>query len=321
MNSTNPINRRNPTNHPFRFDRFLTLYFFYPLLRIGSFHKKAQIPILMYHSISKDAEDGIHPYYRINTSPDVFTTHMKFLHENNYKVIGLDQATKMLKSAGTSFGANTNDSSLAFNQQNKHNKPRFAVITFDDGYHDFYTGAFPVLQNYDYRTTVFLPTGFIDNKNKLKGKCHLTWKEILELSNNGISFGSHTVTHPQLKFLQKKDIEFELRQSKEVIEDKLGKPAESFSYPYAFPEEDKEFTKYLRGVLQKYGYKHGASTRIGMTSKKDDIYFMKRIPVNSCDDLLLFKTKLNGTYDWLYYLQYMYKQLEYLNFVNKHKGI
>jgi len=276
----------------FRLDRILTLFIFHPLLRTVNFHKKAKIPILMYHSISNDNESNVHPYYRINTSPDVFAKHIKFLHENNYSVISLRDVKETL--------AQTNNS-----------PDRHVVITFDDGYRDFYTEAFPVLKNYDYTATVFLPTGFIDNKKTLKGKRHLNWNEILELSNNGINFGSHTVTHPQLKLLKKEDIEFELRQSKKVIQDNLGKQVESFSYPFAFPEEDKEFTKHLKAILKKYEYKHGVSTRIGTTQKKDDIYFMKRIPINSCDDISLFKAKIEGGYDWLNAPQNFFKILKH----------
>ena len=310
----------------FRIDRLLTLYFFRPLIRKMCMGNEIKIPILMYHSISNDAEDDIHPYYRINTSPDIFAKHIKFLHENNYKVIGLDQAVKMLKSSDTNFSdhqtsrplareIHVNEQRSGFYQVNKSNTPqKYVVITFDDGYQDFYIEAFPVLQNYGYTATVFLPTGFIDNRTSLKGKTHLDWNEILELSRNGIAFGSHTVTHPQLKLLKKEDIEFEIRQSKETIENNLGKPVESFSYPFAFPEEDKEFTRHLRGILQKYGYKHGVSTRIGMTSKKDDTYFMKRIPVNSCDDILFFEAKIEGEYDWLYKAQLLFKKVKkYLN--------
>ena len=128
----------------------------------------------MYHSISNDNESNVHPYYRINTSPDIFATHIRFLYENNYKVIGLDQAVKMLKSPDTNFfdnRINNGNQVTQVTQQtmvpNKPGKPIFVVITFDDGYQDFYTEAFPVLQNYGYTATVFLPTGFIDNRKTL----------------------------------------------------------------------------------------------------------------------------------------------------------
>lgn len=266
----------------------------------------------MYHSISKDAEDGIHPYYRINTSPDVFTTHMKFLRENNYKVIGLDKAAELLRSPDTKFPdpmINHGNQQAQLTQQTLvPNKTRFVVITFDDGYHDFYTDAFPVLRKHRIPATVFLPTDFIgNNKNKLRSKEHLTWSQVSELSDNGISFGSHTVTHPQLSSLNNKVVEYEIRESKKTIEDNLGKKIDTFSYPFKFPDENKAFIKNLRAILKKHGYQQGVSTRIGTTSIDDDRYFMKRIPINSCDDISLLRAKQEGGYDWLYQLQRLHK--------------
>jgi peptidoglycan/xylan/chitin deacetylase (PgdA/CDA1 family) len=242
----------------------------------------------MYHSISEESENKVSPYYRINTSPDILAKHMRFLYENKYSVIALKDVKRCFESG-----------------EKINNK---VVITFDDGFHDFYTKAFPILQKYGFTSTVFLPTGFIDNKKlKLKVKEHLHWNEVRELYKKGINFGSHTITHPQLKFLKKDEIEYEIRHSKEIIEDKLGEPIESFSYPYKFPEEDRGFIRYLGDLLQECDYKYGVSTRIGTTSKKDDIFFMKRIPVNSYDDILLFKAKLEGGYDWLYFPQFFFK--------------
>ena len=265
-----------------RIDHFLTLYFTYPLLEKVLPKRKQFITILMYHSISETNEDGIYPYFRTNTSPAIFAGHMRFLSENNYNVIPLNTIKTKLKS-----------------EENIDNK--YVSITFDDGYRDFYIHAFPILREYGFSATVFLPTGFIDNREiSLKeSKEHLSWNEIQELDGKGISFGSHTVNHPQLKFLNREAIEYEIRQSKETIEDKLNKSVDSFSYPFAFPEEDRKFTGCLRRMLRKHNYKCGVSTRIGTTSKKDDIYFSRRIPVNSCDDIPFFEAKLKGGYDWL----------------------
>jgi hypothetical protein len=66
----------------FRFDRALTLSLFGPLTSL-TIAKGPHIPILMYHSISDDREDGVHPYYRVNTSPAVFAEHMKYLQEQH----------------------------------------------------------------------------------------------------------------------------------------------------------------------------------------------------------------------------------------------
>jgi hypothetical protein len=95
----------------------------------------------------------------------------------------------------------------------------------------------------------------------------------------------------------------EIRHSKQIIESKIGAPVDSFSYPFAFPEEDKELTRRLTDTLIACGYKYGVSTRIGRASVKDPLFFFKRLPVNSRDDLAFFKAKLEGGYDWLHWIQ------------------
>jgi peptidoglycan/xylan/chitin deacetylase (PgdA/CDA1 family) len=127
------------------------------------------------------------------------------------------------------------------------------------------------------------------------------------LHKAGIAFGSHTVTHPKLARLETSQIQFELMRSKELIENQVGEPAESFSYPYAFPEADKEFRLSFRGVLERCGYKNGVSTSIGMAKAGDDVFFLRRIPVNSSDDLPLYRAKLEGGYCWMHLLQYVSK--------------
>ena len=243
----------------------------------------------MYHSISDDMEDGIQPYFQVNTSPDVFTKHLKYLRDHNYSVVNLTDIRKLFCSDSRSIS-------------------RPVVITFDDGYQDFYIEAFPILQKYNFPATVFLPTGFIDNNGlKLKQREHLHWSEVRTLFRDGITFGSHTVTHPQLNTLKEDEIEHEIKRSKEMIEDKLGQSINTFSYPFKFPEANGRFVRLLRNLLQKYAYTHGVSTRIGTTAKNDDSYFMKRVPINSLDDLSFFKAKLEGGYDWLHKLQYFKK--------------
>ncbi len=186
----------------------------------------------------------------------------------------------------------------------------YVVITFDDGFKDNYTHASPVLQKLGFTATIFLATGFIGNKRgKFKGKDIVNWSEVKELSRSGIRFGSHTVTHPQLRSLDKEKILYEIQCSKEDLEGKLGMPVTAFSYPYKFPEEDSAFMDWLESILLKYRYKCGVSTRLGTTTVKDSQFFMKRLPVNSDDDLQLFRAKLEGWYDWLYYVQRFVKVL------------
>jgi peptidoglycan/xylan/chitin deacetylase (PgdA/CDA1 family) len=276
-----------------RFDRFASAYFARPLKRYLFADKKARIPILMYHSISESHEERIHPYYGINTSPRLFAEHMKYLSENKYAVIALKQAVQFLASGN---GA----------------PERCAVITFDDGYRNFYTQAFPILDRYGFTATVFLPTHFIDNnRQKFNDQDCLNWEEVRELSKTGVIFGSHSVTHPQLRFLKRADIECEIKESKETIEDEIGEAIQTFSYPYAFPQQDPRFKQILKEILDKHGYQTGVTTIIGRASSKDVPLFLRRIPINGRDDSLLYRAKLEGAYDWMRIPQRLKKRINH----------
>jgi peptidoglycan/xylan/chitin deacetylase (PgdA/CDA1 family) len=290
MRKTNSSRYSNQINSHFRLDRFLTLYFFYPLLRILPKNKELRIPILMYHSISEPKQKQKHPYYETCISRRVFAEHMKFLYDNNYAVINLKDIQKY------------------FNNKEYINR-KAAVITFDDGFRDFYTDAFPILQRYAFSATVFLPTAYIEKERlRFKEKECLCWSEVRDLNSKGIQFGSHTVNHCRLSMLSKKDVEFELRESKDKIENEIGESILLFSYPYAFPEQDKKFIIIVKKILEDCGYKKGATTSIGTVTVKDDCLFLKRIPVNEFDDILLYKRKIRYGYDWLGTVQALVKK-------------
>lgn len=275
-----------------RVDRLATLYFFYPLIRKINSDRGMRIPILMYHSISEKSDHHLHPYFQTTTSPQVFSAQMRFLHEHNYTVIGLDQAVLH----------------LAALQSNK--EQRFVVLTFDDGYRNFYTEVFPLLQEYGSTATVFLPTRFIGEEPiHFQGTSCLSWSQVRELYRYGVSFGSHSVNHSHLRGLDESRLTYEVAHSKDIIEQKLGKSVESFSYPFAFPEQDRAFTRKLKSLLEDSGYRNGVSTTVGTASVSDDLLFLKRIPINSGDDLQFFGAKLEGAYDWLRPLQYIRKRV------------
>lgn len=271
----------------FRVDRFVTLYLVNPIRRSAPGNKLA-IPILMYHSIADKDETGVHPYYRTTTTPAMFALHMKHLSDYGYSTINVAEAVKFL--------------------QNGSLTKKCAVITFDDGYSDFYRHAFPTLSRYHFSATVFVPTAYIGTRPvQFKGKDCLTWNEVRELRNHGISFGSHTVTHPRLTSLDASAVKSEILNSKQTLEDNLGESVDSFAYPFAFPEANLSFVRMLRDTLINAGYHQGVSTRIGMARPQEDCYFLRRLPMNSLDDIPLFEAKLQGRYDWLYKLQYASK--------------
>jgi peptidoglycan/xylan/chitin deacetylase (PgdA/CDA1 family) len=291
----------------FRFDRLATLYLVNPL-RSSLSNRTPSIPILMYHSVSDGTvgnggedkrEAAAHPYYRTSTSPQRFAEQIHYLHGNGYCTVSLAEAVSGL--GGQSPAA---DAQVA----GKQGADKQVVITFDDGYQDFYRHAFPVLSQCGFSATVFLPTAYIgESPISFKGRDCLTWTEVRELNQHGIRFGSHTVTHPQLRELSCAAVKDEISGSKKTIEEKLGGEVDSFAYPYAFPQTDTDFRNMLRDLLLQAGYRNGVCTIVGSARSRSDPFFMERLPVNSCDDGALFQAKLAGAYDWIAKFQYASK--------------
>lgn len=261
-----------------RLDRLLTLYLKKGMLGRTSSH--SPVPILMYHSVRSADFCDVRPYYRTVTSPQVFARQMAYLHASGYSTLGLVELQQRV--------------------QDGMDLDRRVVITFDDGYSDFYVNAFPVLASFNFSATVFLPTAYVGSSRIFfNGNACLTWSEVRELSRAGIAFGSHTVTHPQLRYLSQRAIHYELRQSRHTIEQELGMAVDSFAYPFAFPETDAAFCARLSESLEMAGYENGVCTTIGRAEASRSRWFMKRLPVNSDDDTQLFEAKLVGAYDWV----------------------
>lgn len=270
----------------YRLDRLASIYLFSPLAQHA-----AGIPILMYHSIAEENESGVHPYYRVAVSPATFTSQMKYLHDNGYSSLDLSDVTSKA-SSGNCY------------------KEKQVVITFDDGYQNVYSEAFPILQRFGFKATVFLSTAYIGNSAlSFKHRDCLTWPQVRELHRHGITIGSHTVTHPQLHNLCKTLIRHELVDSRNAIEDYISAPVDTFAYPYAFPQADKSFQAVLHNLLRDAGYTSGVCTMVGRANPRSEPLFLPRLPINSADDMDLFRAKLRGSYDWMGRSQSMLKKL------------
>lgn len=272
-----------------RSDRLATLYLVHPLKRLLQEAGRKTVPILMYHSISDLPEGVSHPYFQTSTDPATFHLHMEWLAENGYRAISLLKIEEELARSDQENG-----------------KP--FIITFDDGYRDFRGNAYPVLKRFGFTATVFLVTGHIGQK--LMEKECLAWEEIRDLQAQGFEFGSHTVSHPKLHGMSQASIQKEIHDSKAAIEDATGNCVSYFSYPYAFPQEDRGFIAQLEDALRGCGYKYGVTTCIGRVNVGQNPLFLKRIPLNLHDDEALLQAKLEGGYDWLQSAQYTIRMLK-----------
>lgn len=270
-----------------RSDRVASLYLFQPVSRL-LWRPRRAIPILMYHRVPRIDRCTTHPYYCTNTAVKIFEQQVRFLRQNGYRGVTVAEAFRCVRTAEPG--------------------KKLVGITFDDGYQDFYTNAYPILKRYGYSATVFVPTAYIGPvARQFNGAECLTWSQVRELRRAGIEFGSHTVTHPQLRDKSAEQLKEEVGRSKDDLEEKLGERVEAFAYPYAFPETDRAFVERLRRTLQESGYLNGVTTIIGRLRLSDSPLFMRRLPINSHDDPRFFRAKLEGAYDWLRTIQYATK--------------
>jgi peptidoglycan/xylan/chitin deacetylase (PgdA/CDA1 family) len=277
-----------------RLDRWLSTAVFHPLRGVGGAGGSLRLPILMYHSLSDERDNSVPAYFKTSTDPLVFRQQMRLLAGEGYKTMALTQLAARLKN------------NLPFAEKT-------VVLTFDDGYKDFYVHGFPILKEHGFGATVFLPTAFIgDERRSFKDVECLTWSEVREMRKAGIEFGSHTVNHPQLRELTRGEIERELVESRSQLERQLGEPVALFCYPFAFPQQDSSFARDFRDLLIQSGYTCCSTTEVGRVRPGDDPYRLKRLPANSLDDPALFRAKLEGGYDWLALPQALVKQLKQL---------
>lgn len=206
--------------------------------------KKGGLPVLMYHAI----DDKIFGIKEMFVSTSSFDGQMKYLSDNGYTAIDFSE----------------------IKNYEKYRKP--IIITFDDGYEDNYTNAYPILKKYKLKATIFVPSSFIDTPQ------YLTSRQIKEMSDL-ISFQSHSVTHPKLTIISKEELEKECKESQVKIEKITGKPVVAFAYPFGI------FNKAVVKAVSKV-YLYAISSNFGYYKKGDDNYAIRRIGVS-----YLFKLK------------------------------
>ncbi len=235
--------------------------------------------ILNYHSI--------HPVHKFATKPDDFTKQMEYMAVN-FKLISLHDLYEMRTTKKDISG-------------------RFAVITFDDGYEDNYDYAFPILKYFGVNATFFLTTGFLNGEVDIakrdiiyRGLKPLKWEQILQMKAEGLSFGSHTHTHPILSDISLNDAENEIICSKDILENRLNETIKMFAYPLG---QRRTFNSSIVKLLKKHGFESACSTVWGCDNSCTDIFGLHRIRIDPFDTLNDFKDKVNGNWEFIRWIQ------------------
>lgn len=130
---------------------------------------------------------------------------------------------------------------------------RNVVLTFDDGYLDFTTHALPLLQKYGFTATMMLISDRIGETNVWdEGKAEqvplMAPNEIREAQAAGITFGSHSKTHPALGRIEESEARSEVTDSKSALEDLLGEPVKIFTFPYG------SYSQAVQDAVAEAGY-------------------------------------------------------------------
>lgn len=243
------------------------------LVFLGHLSPSRQIPILLYHSIDNSGSVT-------SIAPKEFRAHMQYLKSRNYQAISLQNYVEYLR-------------------MGRKPPQKMIVLTFDDGFKNNYTEAFPVLRRYGFIGTIFLPTDYIggvcswDKDESIPELPLLSWQEIQEMSDLGIDFGSHTCTHSHLTQLSYDEIKAELLKSKSIIEAKTNKPVTFFCHPYGDTNHQTQRAAQESGYLGAFG-----GLDFSLANSKDNLYDLERIGTAHFSSLWDFKAGLLGTYDW-----------------------
>ena len=234
---------------------------------------RGHVSILLYHSVvgGKPGE--------MSVRQEDFRRQMLFLKES-CDVISLDEAVASLQ-----------------NPQSRR-KPAVA-ISFDDGYEDNYTFAYPVLRELDLPATIFLLTGRDRGARKVNHLLEddfypsrlLSWEQVREMSGHRITFGSHGESHAHLVDLKWQDLQRDLRRSKECIETESAQPVNFFSYPYGTV---CDFDRRVMSEAAQAGYRAGFTAVFGGNAPGSELYALKRMSIEASDTLWILSAKLNG---------------------------
>jgi len=170
------------------------------------------------------------------------------------------------------------------------------AITFDDGWEDNYSCAFSILKHYGLSATFFIITELITEEIHQKNREEmkpLTIDQIIEMNLNGMNFGSHTCTHPNLCEIDLDCVRHELLYSKEMLEEVLGFPVDTFCYPFGC------FNSKIIELLKNTGYKLACATSWGGCDREVNPFALPRIRIDAQDQIQDFIDKIEGDWDYI----------------------
>jgi peptidoglycan/xylan/chitin deacetylase (PgdA/CDA1 family) len=221
------------------------------------------VPIVYYHYIRINPVATDRVGFSLSTPPAMFRAQMQYLANHGFQVISLHQAVLAIK----------NHSGLP---------PHPVVLTFDDGYADFFTTAVPILQGHGFTATDFVISG------RMGWGGYMTPSQVVAADAMGFSIGAHTVDHVALAAQSPTRAAWEIRQSKLTLEGLLGHPVLDFAYPYG------SFNAYDEAQAKSDGFETAASTMYGSWHSAGQLFFLSRQRIGGSLPLTYFANVVGG---------------------------
>lgn len=172
------------------------------------------------------------------------------------------------------------------------------ALAFDDGYKDNLTRAAEILNEFDLPATFFVRAGLLSGQptgNRYWDKWeYLSVQDIKRLAGNSLfDFGSHGVSHQKLTSLSDAQLFAEIRDSKDMLENAIGRHVSLFSYPYGCLNER------VKCAVSRAGYKAAFSSYFGVNTRGTDRFELRRIEISGFDGIRDIERKIRGSYDWI----------------------
>lgn len=222
--------------------------------------------VLTFHSISNEAGPTSIP-------TEIFRRQMDALADAGYSVLTIDDFIDWKRDPNPA-------------------PARRALITFDDGFADFATQAFPVLEARGFSSLMFIPTEKVGGAEAWNGanspaRALMTWAQIEALAKRGVEFGSHSLTHADLPNLGPTERRDEIHRSGAILAERLGVPTKSFAAPYGHVSPDV-----LADIDAAYEVAFGV--RFNRARQGDSIIDVPRIEMHYFRDPRRWRQFLNG---------------------------
>ncbi len=208
-------------------------------------------PVLMYHRVvpSIDGADVA----RLSVTSRQLERQLRYFLRHGYAIVPLEETLTRAPGAATS------------------SRSRKAVaLTFDDGYQDFFLHALPVLQQLGAPATVFLVSGRTGGVNdwdsgRVAPAPLMSASEIRQAQAAGVTFGSHSVTHPHLARFGEAEARREIVESKKDLEQLLQAEVRLFCYPYGSSTPALESEVADAGYAAAWGIEQRRHTRFNIS--------------------------------------------------------